>query len=749
MNRPPAPANQPNQPAPPRARQHPAPEEEEAGYGYGYAYGEDESAARGPKSDKIKRLLLDLLGRWHWIALGLVLGLLVAFYQLSKAPKIYTATSTLLVKQRTTSVIGPSDQMTEIDMRTVEAMNTIAERLKRFELLERVASREDVRQLPGLIPPKVEWMPEWAAKWFPKKTAKDEKADATPDVKALAGKIAGWIEISIRRSTRLLDISISHQVPEVAKKLADAIAREYITEIAGNRFAGRSTAIDLLKREADDARKLLREANTAHASYTRAIETHAQLEAKESEVEELARRYLPKHPKMIAAQAQLDVLKKRFLTEFEAARLSKADEGYWNTASAELEAADGDPEKRLTIARRLLLSRISVLESEMSSQKQVFNALLIRMQENSIEQETPDAEIEISNLATTPDPSRPTSPKPVMIFVTGGFGGLGVGVAIAFLFIKLDNKFHTVSQLEGDTGLPVLAAITDLKPKFLAAAERQSKRRSKKSKKSQNNTDPLDPPQGQKQWDKHIVFRHELSSSSFAEMFRVLRASISLLGDEKQRQVTLFTSAIPGEGKTLVSANFALAAAGQGRKTLLIDLDLRKPAMQKAFGLQRDHAEFGITEVLAGHAELSHAITPLPGFPDLHLILAGSRAPNPGELLNTTRLEEILAYACEHYEAVILDTAPLLAVPDTRVIAPFADNLCLVVRAEYTPTGAVHRALELLEEARTPPSGCILNGFTEKKLLMSYNYSYGNYKYGRHGQAYKYGYGNYGVYGED
>jgi len=754
MSSPSVPQGPPRRPAPPRSRPRPEPREEfpedEGSYGYGYDYDMEEPASRGPKHDKMKRLLIDLLGRWHWIALGLVIGLLGAFYYLSKAPKIYAATSTLLVKQRTTSVIGPSDQMSEIDMRTAEAMNTIAERLKRFELLERVASREDVRQLPGLIPQKTEWIPEWAAGWFSKKDDKkgaDEKnSDGAPDTKALAGMIAGWMDISIRRNTRLLDISISHQVPEVAKALADAIAREYITEIAGNRFAGRSTAIDLLKREADDARKLLQEATNAHASYRRAIETHAELETKEKEVEELARRYKPKHPKMITARAQLDVLKKRFLSEFEAARRSKADQKYWNTAGDELAAVKDDPAEYLATARRLLLSRISVLESEMNSQNQVFNALLTRMQETSIEQETPDAEVEISSLANTPDPEHPAKPKPVLVFIEGGFGGIAIGVAIAFLFIKLDNKFHTVSQVENDTGLPVLAAITDLKPKLLAAAERRRKRRERKS---DPQNDLLAPPEGQNKWDRRIVFRQELATSSFAEMFRVLRASISLLGNEKQRQITLFTSAIPGEGKTMVSANFALAAAGQGRKTLIIDLDLRKPALHKAFGLEADHAEFGVTEVLARHAEVSHAITPLPGSENLDFILAGTRAPNPGELLNTARLEEVLSWARENYEVIVLDTAPLLAVPDTRVIAPFADNLCLVIRAEYTPTGAVHRALDLLDEASTPPAGLILNGFLEKKLLMGYNYSYGYYKYGRHGQAYKYGYGNYGAYGSD
>jgi len=131
--------------------------------------------------------------------------------------------------------------------------------------------------------------------------------------------------------------------------------------------------------------------------------------------------------------------------------------------------ADGDPEKRLTIARRLLLSRISVLESEMSSQKQVFNALLIRMQENSIEQETPDAEIEISNLATTPDPSRPTSPKPMMIFVQGGFGGLAVGVAFENLDICRGGAGE--ETLEIDTDLATEVHLVDDDARYVGQEE--------------------------------------------------------------------------------------------------------------------------------------------------------------------------------------------------------------------------------------------------------------------------------------
>ena len=112
-------------------------------------------------------------------------------------------------------------------------------------------------------------------------------------------------------------------------------------------------------------------------------------------------------------------------------------------------------------------------------------------------------------------------------------------------------------------------------------------------------------------------------------------------------------------------------------------------------------------------------------------------------------MKTILAQACREYDLVVLDTAPLLAVPDTRIIAPLADNVCLVVRAEYTPKGAVHRVLKVLDEDNSSISGVVFNGFKEKRRLIGENYSYGYYKTSRYGRAYRYGYGAYGAYGSD
>ena len=695
----------------------------------------DSSTSRQAGQDKLKHLAQDVLGRWHWVALGLIVGFLGATYQVAKTPKRYTATATLLIKQQTTSVMG-RDQADEINPGTPEGMNTIAERIRRLDLLERVASRQDVRELPGLMPPVVDWMPDWLRNKLGQKTAAGDSAhQAPPPASALGGMISGWLGVSIRRGTRLLDLSITHPTPEVAKALADAVAREYLAEIANARTEGRSNSIDLLEKESKEVRSSIQAARGALSIYARALEVHRSLEAKETETAGLKRRYLEKHPRMITAAAELKQLEEQFIREFDVARLAVGDKAYWEVTGKDLPDPQTHAKEYLRTARQQLLARISVLESETQTSTALYTGMLTRRQESSINQESEDSSAEVSNLARVP--GSPSAPIPNKILTSGTLGGLAGGLLLALLFIRLDNKFHTVSQVISETGITVLAAVADVKLSHLAVAEQQFRKRNP------------DVPLGiGKTWDKRLVFRPGTSSTSYAEMYRVLRASITLLGDEKKRKITLFTSALPGEGKTLTAANFALAAAGQGRKTLLIDLDLRKPSLHKIFKLAREQPHGGITECLANLASFEQVICRDTGLQDFHIILSGKRPPNPGELLNTGHLNEILEQACREYDVVVLDTAPILAVPDTRTIAPLAHNVCVVVLGEYVPKGAVRRTFEILGEDGTTVSGIVFNGFKEKRRLMGENYSYGYYKTSRYGRAYNYGYGRaYGAYG--
>lgn len=226
-------------------------------------------------------------------------------------------------------------------------------------------------------------------------------------------------------------------------------------------------------------------------------------------------------------------------------------------------------------------------------------------------------------------------------------------------------------------------------------------------------------------------------------MFRVLRTSVSLLGPASQRKITMITSALPSEGKTLVAANLAVAMAQQGLRTLLVDFDLRKPSVHKLFGQEKDERP-GLADLLVGTAQPNEVLRTQTGEENLSLILAGPKPPNPGELLESGGLRECLKIFREHFDHIVLDTAPLLPVPDSRVLAPLADNCCLVVRAEITPRGAVKRAVNTLQSSGVVPEGVVFNSYLEKRFLVGENYSYGYYQSG------KYGYGSYGsVYGSE
>lgn len=698
---------------------------------------DDPSPASAQSRDKSRQLLIDLAGRWYWIALGIVLGVLAGAYHHSKAPRLYRSTATVFIKQQASTVIS-RDQVDDMDMRTIEAMNTVAARIARPELLEKVAARPDVRAIPGLIPEPVEWLPEWSLAWFGRE--RDAEAASQSNVPAapnLAGQISSWVNVSVRRGTRLLDITITHPTPEVAQAIANAICVEYVKERTSERSQGRSGSLQILIDESESARQRLQSAQNALAIYQSALGTLQELEAREANVLELSRRYLHKHPRMISANAELETAQSRFLSEFEAVRSSSADREYWQEHDAQRLADDNDEATRLLTARRLLIARSNVLQSEIQSQTSVFNSILTRIQESDINQQATESEIELSSLARIP--GTPFTPVFQKSLAMGGAGGLAIGMLIAFIGIRIDNKFHTVAQVERETGFPVLAAVPKLDPAALATFVRKSKEKL-----------PAESPPGREfrdRWQNTLLFHPGASSSTFAEAFRVLRASISLLGDEKKRRVNLISSALPGEGKTFTAANLALAAAQQGKKTLLIDCDLRKPAVHKIFGVKRD-VKPGVTDVLSGKSNLKDAILTQTGAPNLHILLSGPDAPSPGELLESDALDNLLKQALDQYDILIVDSAPLLAVPDTRILAPRADNFTLVVRAGHTPRGAVLRTLEMLEFDGNSPDGLCVNSYSEKRRLIGQNYSYGNYQTSRHGRAYRYGYGyGYGAYG--
>ena len=238
------------------------------------------------------------------------------------------------------------------------------------------------------------------------------------------------------------------------------------------------------------------------------------------------------------------------------------------------------------------------------------------------------------------------------------------------------------------------------------------------------------------------------------EIFRSMRTNIQFMLKENQK-VILFTSSMPGEGKTFNAANLAVSFALLGKKVILCGLDIRKPALGRLFGIS-DKSE-GITNLLTRSCitschDVQQVIVPSTVNDHLDLLLAGPIPPNPTELLARNTFDQVMAFLREQYDYIILDTAPVGIVSDTLQISRVADLTVYICRADYTPKSNFALLNGLAEEKKLPNPCVVINGIDMSKRKYGYYYGYGRYgKYGRYGYGKygygKYGYGKYGHYG--
>jgi capsular exopolysaccharide synthesis family protein len=189
-----------------------------------------------------------------------------------------------------------------------------------------------------------------------------------------------------------------------------------------------------------------------------------------------------------------------------------------------------------------------------------------------------------------------------------------------------------------------------------------------------------------------------------AEQYRQLRTRLAHAEGANNLRTVLVTSPQKGEGKSVTSANLALTIAQElQRRVVIVEADLRKPAMQQLFGLP---AGPGLTEYLSGAAELNDVMRFIPDH-NLTVIHAGSTAANPAELLGSTAMRRLLDTLRTRFDRVILDTPPVLPLADVAVLAPLVDGMLMVVRAGVTPKPAIENALRAFDSSRL--LGIVLN----------------------------------------
>jgi succinoglycan biosynthesis transport protein ExoP len=459
----------------------------------------------------------------------------------------------------------------------------------------------------------------------------------------------------------------------------------------------------------------------------------------EATVATLAQRYKEKHPKMMAARAAL-VEARRAVQQAAIAQPAVLRNAFEQAQAAEktAEAAMQEQEKAA-----LALNKASIGYQELARQAESDRALYESVL-RQIKATDFSKGVKTNPVTVTEHASPPVSvgARPLKAIALGLLVGIAAGLGVIFGLDALDRSLKTVDQTEATLGLPVLAAIPESKER--------------------GDSDSGDGRNGTAESVRYRLVA-EAPEGPAAEAFRNLRATLGLLGREAERRVYLFTSAAPGEGKSFTSANYALSLAQEGHRVLLIDGDLRRPNLHRIFqeigpgeSLVPQRADDpGVVDCLVGRIDLSKAARRVTLGPHEHfstgvesdeqsgrsgpgqlwVLVGGRRAPNPAELLSGGAFAELAAAAASSFDRVVVDSAPILAVSDTLLMAPRVHTICLVVRAGNTPRNAVQRAIALLATAGSRPAGIILTRLRPHGS-GDYYYDYSNPGYGAAGGVY-------------
>jgi capsular exopolysaccharide synthesis family protein len=279
---------------------------------------------------------------------------------------------------------------------------------------------------------------------------------------------------------------------------------------------------------------------------------------------------------------------------------------------------------------------------------------------------------------------------------------LACGIALAFVLESLDTSIRSLDEISAISTLPALGTIP------LQTSSNGSLRKRLKATSIQAET-PESPTL--------ITFARPKSEA--AEAFRSLRTSILLSSYGAPPKVILVTSALPQEGKTTISANSALVLAQRGGRVLLIGADLRRPGLEKLFGLQ---SRGGLSTLISGGDKCEDVIIPFTDVPNLWILPAGPIPPQPAELLGSTVMKDYLVRWRTEFDHIIIDTPPCLSVTDAVILSPEADQIILVARAGKTTKLALRRACGLLLQVKARVMGIVLNALNLDSAESYYYY---------------------------
>jgi len=701
--------------------------------------------------------------KFQIIRLTLLIGLLAALVSYSLTPIYRSTTALLIESSAAKivsieEVYGLAGANREYFQTQLEIMKSraIAQRVVNQLQLIKHPEYDPSLERPGPLGIHWNWREWLPASWLP------EKSEPSPAQlqESVLNRFLGNLEIDLQRNSQLVHISFKSADPELAAKVPNVLADVYIendlearlqmTQKASDWLTGRlaglrqnleksertlqdylekhglvdvagvktiaAAQIGEITKSLTEAQSRLSQASSAYRQVqgvkarnyesTPAVLSHPLVQTLkgtelqlERRVAELAQQYGEKHPKMAAAQTELDSARANTMRQirlvidgiqkdYEAARSTVA------TLQASLREAES---KVQNIGGKEY--GLEALKRDVESNRQLYQLFLTRFKETDVSQTNQ------STVGRVVDPavvsSAPAKPKKNLIVAIALVLGLMFSTMLAFLLEHLDNTLKTSEDVEQKLGMTLLGVLPTLK---VSKKERYKPQR---------------------------MFLED-EKSQFAESIRTIRTGIMLSSLDSPHKILVVTSSVPGEGKTTFSVNQAFAL-GQMKKTLLLDADMRRPSIHKVFGFT-EHLP-GLSELAVGSKSLAECIHPMEEA-KIDLLPAGLVPPNPLELLSSKRFQEILALLAEQYEQIVIDGPPIHAVSDALILSRYASALVYVVKADHTPYQIVQAGLKRLQQVNAPVLGVVLNQVNLNKAPEYYDkYSYyhqayyGHYKY--------------------
>ena len=591
-----------------------------------------------------------------------------------------------------------------------------------------------------------------------------------PQESALIGRLRGSLQVSSIPNTRMIELRFSDPDPRETARVLNVFMDDYIQENIRAKYDSTMQATDWLTRQLSELRmkvessqeKLVKyekdndilgidekqniitaKLNDLNKAYTDATNDRIhkqatyrltlnsspellsqadpntlieQLRTREADLKtqyaQVSTQFGPAYPKVVEVGNQLKQVQETIQGETRriGGRLQSEYQAATQREALLQEALNQQKREANRLNERAI--QYTLLKRDLDTNQQLYDGLLQRLKEAGISAALKSSNIRIVDSARPPVlPSQPDVPRNLLL---GLAAGLIAGVVLAFGAEVMDSTIRTPEQVQMVSALPSLGIV----PMSIPLSSQTQVRNGKGI--------VLRP--GKRERVEMIAHSHP--KSEIAESYRALRTSILLSSLGAPPQVILVTSALPQEGKTTTAVNCGIVLAQQGSRVLLVDADLRRPAVHHSLGIRSNGG--GLSTLLAGQHSAEEVLVRSNQLSNLYVLPAGPPPPQPAELLSSALMKQWISTWRKHFDHVVIDTPPCLSVTDAVALSVVADSVVLVIRSGVTRKEALRRARELLARVNAKVAGVVVNAVDLRSPdLHHYYYSGG-------GRGYKY-----------